>query len=84
MQQRRVDRLDKGADSRKTPPARKHLKIPPTASVLGGVFRMSEEKRLRSWLDATNAATRRTRISRPSQAGIGRWPMKGAAARAMP
>jgi hypothetical protein len=75
-----VDRLDKDGESRKTSLAREHLKNPPTASVLGGVFRMSEEKRPRLWLDVADAVARRTRISRSSHAEMDRWLMKGAAA----
>ena len=65
-----VDRLDKGADSRETFIAREHLKNPPTAFVLGGVFRMSEEKRPRLWLDVAEAVARRTRIFGSLHAGM--------------
>jgi hypothetical protein len=68
----KVDCLDKGVESGKTDTAREQFEIPPTAFVLGGVFRMSEEKRPRLWLDVGDAVTRRTRRFGSWHAGIDR------------
>ncbi len=55
------DRLDRSADSRETANIREQLGIPPTAPVLGSVFRMSEEKRPLLWLDVAAAVARSNR-----------------------
>ncbi|MBY0320976.1 MAG: tetratricopeptide repeat protein [Reyranella sp.] len=52
------DRLDSSANSDETAQARAELGIPPNVPVLGGVFRMSEEKRPLLWLDVAAAVAR--------------------------
>lgn len=54
------DRLAASANAEETQQARSDLGIPDDAPVVGGVFRMSEEKRPLLWLDvAANVAARR-------------------------
>ncbi|MGD9883739.1 tetratricopeptide repeat protein [Reyranella sp.] len=52
------DRLDSAVDSEETARARQALGIPPGAPVLGGIYRMSEEKRPLLWLDVAAAVAR--------------------------
>jgi tetratricopeptide (TPR) repeat protein len=52
------DRLDSGVDPQETARARQALGIPLGAPVLGGVYRMSEEKRPLLWLDVAAAVAR--------------------------
>jgi tetratricopeptide (TPR) repeat protein/glycosyltransferase involved in cell wall biosynthesis len=52
------DRLDSAVDPEETARARQALAIPPGAPVLGGVYRMSEEKRPLLWLDVAAAVAR--------------------------
>ena len=52
------DRLDRGLDPEVTGRARRELGIPDGARVLGGVYRMSEEKRPLLWLDVAAAVAR--------------------------
>ena len=52
------DRIDSSVDPAETARARKELGIPSGASVLGGVYRMSEEKRPLLWLDVAAAVAR--------------------------
>ena len=52
------DRLDKGLDPEETLRARRDLGIPDGARILGGVYRMSEEKRPLLWLDVAAAVSR--------------------------
>lgn len=52
------DRLERSADAVETRQARRNLGIPPNAPVLGGVFRMSEEKRPLLWVDVAAAVAR--------------------------
>lgn len=52
------DRLDSAAQPEETARARQALGIPPGAPVLGGVYRMSEEKRPLLWLDVAAAVAR--------------------------
>lgn len=53
------DRLDSAAHPDETARARQALGIPPGAPVLGGVYRMSEEKRPLLWLDVAAAVAQR-------------------------
>jgi glycosyltransferase involved in cell wall biosynthesis len=52
------DRLDRNAKPEETEQARRELGIPDDAPVLGGVYRMSEEKRPLLWLDVAAAVAR--------------------------
>jgi len=52
------DRLDSTADPAETARLRQELGIPPGAPVLGGVYRVSEEKRPLLWLDVAAAVAR--------------------------
>ena len=52
------DRLDRGLDPQETLRARRELGIPDGVRVLGGVYRMSEEKRPLLWLDVAAAVSR--------------------------
>lgn len=52
------DRLDSAVDPEETARARQELGIAPGAPVLGGVYRMSEEKRPLLWLDVAAAVAR--------------------------
>jgi glycosyltransferase involved in cell wall biosynthesis/tetratricopeptide (TPR) repeat protein len=52
------DRIDSSIDPAATDRARQELGIPPGAPVLGGVYRMSEEKRPLLWLDVAAAVAR--------------------------
>jgi glycosyltransferase involved in cell wall biosynthesis len=52
------DRLERNAVPEETARARRELAIPDNAPVLGGVFRMSEEKRPLLWLDVAAEVAR--------------------------
>lgn len=52
------DQIDSGVDLEETARARQALGIPPDVQILGGVYRMSEEKRPLLWLDVAAAVAR--------------------------